>query len=201
MPAIDVSKPPGRVCYRPSNRTGYRLPRPRTRPTMIIETEQDVTKAVLAELERAPNARFREVMAAFVRHLHDFAREVTADRGGVPRGDELHRQDRAGLERDPQRGGADLRLARLLAAHRHAQQRRQRRRHRRQPARPVLAHAFAADRERRLDRALADARRSDVRQRAAMSTRRASRSPASRSTSGIRRPKASTRTRTRCRPT
>ena len=43
---------------------------------MIIETEQDVTKAVLAELERAPNARFREVMAAFVRHLHDFAREV-----------------------------------------------------------------------------------------------------------------------------
>jgi len=43
---------------------------------MIIETEQDVTKAVLAELERAPNARFRQVMAAFVRHLHDFAREV-----------------------------------------------------------------------------------------------------------------------------
>ena len=43
---------------------------------MIIETEQDVTKAVLAELARAPNPRFREVMAAFVRHLHDFAREV-----------------------------------------------------------------------------------------------------------------------------
>ena len=43
---------------------------------MIIETEQDVTKAVLAELARAPNARFREVMGAFVRHLHDFAREV-----------------------------------------------------------------------------------------------------------------------------
>src|SRR5437588_897996 len=43
---------------------------------MIIETEQDVTKAVLAELARAPNARFREIMSAFVRHLHDFAREV-----------------------------------------------------------------------------------------------------------------------------
>src|SRR3979490_3387758 len=43
---------------------------------MIIETQHDVTKAGLAELARAPNARFREIMAAFVRHLHDFAREV-----------------------------------------------------------------------------------------------------------------------------
>jgi len=43
---------------------------------MIIENQQDVTKAVLAELARAPNARFREIMSAFVRHLHDFAREV-----------------------------------------------------------------------------------------------------------------------------
>src|ERR1700752_3123810 len=45
-------------------------------PCMIIETEKDVTKAVLAELAKAPNARFREIMSAFVRHLHDFAREV-----------------------------------------------------------------------------------------------------------------------------
>jgi hydroxyquinol 1,2-dioxygenase len=43
---------------------------------MIIENEKDVTKAVLAELARAPNGRFKEIMAAFVRHLHDFAREV-----------------------------------------------------------------------------------------------------------------------------
>jgi hydroxyquinol 1,2-dioxygenase len=43
---------------------------------MIIENQQDVTKAVLAELARAPDARFREIMSAFVRHLHDFAREV-----------------------------------------------------------------------------------------------------------------------------
>ena len=43
---------------------------------MIIETEQDVTKAVLAEIQRAPNPRFREIMSALVRHLHDFAREV-----------------------------------------------------------------------------------------------------------------------------
>ena len=43
---------------------------------MIIENQQDVTKAVLAELDRAPEGRFKEVMGAFIRHLHDFAREV-----------------------------------------------------------------------------------------------------------------------------
>ena len=43
---------------------------------MIIETEKDVTQAVLAGIARAPDARFREIMSAFVRHLHDFAREV-----------------------------------------------------------------------------------------------------------------------------
>ena len=43
---------------------------------MIIERQEDVTPAVLKELERAPNARFKEIMSAFVRHLHDFAREV-----------------------------------------------------------------------------------------------------------------------------
>jgi hydroxyquinol 1,2-dioxygenase len=43
---------------------------------MIIETEKDVTRAVLAELAKAPNPRFREIMSAFVQHLHDFAREV-----------------------------------------------------------------------------------------------------------------------------
>jgi hydroxyquinol 1,2-dioxygenase len=43
---------------------------------MIIKDQQDVTQAVLSELERAPNARFKEIMSAFVRHLHDFAREV-----------------------------------------------------------------------------------------------------------------------------
>ena len=43
---------------------------------MIIETEKDVTNAVLAEIARAPNPRFREIMSVFVRHLHDFAREV-----------------------------------------------------------------------------------------------------------------------------
>jgi catechol 1,2-dioxygenase len=43
---------------------------------MIIQNQQDVTAAVLAELQRAENPRFREIMGAAVRHLHDFAREA-----------------------------------------------------------------------------------------------------------------------------
>lgn len=43
---------------------------------MIIRNQQDVTAAVLAELQRADNPRFREIMTAAVRHLHDFARDV-----------------------------------------------------------------------------------------------------------------------------
>ena len=43
---------------------------------MIIERQEDVTTAVLSELARAPNERFREIMSAFVRHMHDLAREV-----------------------------------------------------------------------------------------------------------------------------
>src|SRR5208282_2767605 len=43
---------------------------------MIIGSQKDVTSAVLAELARAPDARFREIMSVFVRHLHDFVREA-----------------------------------------------------------------------------------------------------------------------------
>jgi catechol 1,2-dioxygenase len=43
---------------------------------MIIENQQDVTTAVLSELQRAPDPRFREIMSIFVRHLHDFVREA-----------------------------------------------------------------------------------------------------------------------------
>jgi catechol 1,2-dioxygenase len=43
---------------------------------MIIGSEKDVTKAVLQELERAPNPRLREIMSAVIRHLHELAREV-----------------------------------------------------------------------------------------------------------------------------
>jgi hydroxyquinol 1,2-dioxygenase len=43
---------------------------------MIIASEQEVTEAVLSELARADDPRFKEIMSAAVRHLHAFAREV-----------------------------------------------------------------------------------------------------------------------------
>ncbi len=43
---------------------------------MIIENQEDVTTAVLSELQHAKDPRFKEIMSALVRHLHDFAREV-----------------------------------------------------------------------------------------------------------------------------
>jgi catechol 1,2-dioxygenase len=44
---------------------------------MIIRNQRDVTTAALAERERAPNTRFREIMAAAERHLRDFVREAS----------------------------------------------------------------------------------------------------------------------------
>jgi catechol 1,2-dioxygenase len=43
---------------------------------MIVETEADLTRAVLAEVERTPDARLRVLLSAAVRHLHAFVRET-----------------------------------------------------------------------------------------------------------------------------
>jgi catechol 1,2-dioxygenase len=43
---------------------------------MIIDGPDSVTQAVLSEIDRSPDPRFREVMSALVRHLHAFVREV-----------------------------------------------------------------------------------------------------------------------------
>lgn len=43
---------------------------------MIIENQQMVTAALLEAVNRTSDPRLREIMGAFVRHLHDFAREV-----------------------------------------------------------------------------------------------------------------------------
>jgi catechol 1,2-dioxygenase len=43
---------------------------------MIVRSQSDITPAVLSEIARAPNPRFREIMSAAVRHLHDFVREA-----------------------------------------------------------------------------------------------------------------------------
>jgi protocatechuate 3,4-dioxygenase beta subunit len=43
---------------------------------MIIETQQDVTDAVLGEMFRTPDPRTRELLSALVKHLHAFVRET-----------------------------------------------------------------------------------------------------------------------------
>ena len=43
---------------------------------MIIRNQRDITGAVLSELARAADPRFKEIMGAAIRHLHEFAREV-----------------------------------------------------------------------------------------------------------------------------
>ena len=133
---------------------------------MIIRTQEDVTPAVLAEIERAPDPRFREMMSALVRHLHAFVREVKLTEEEFQRAARLHRRARPAHHREPQRGRADGGLARRLDAGLPPQQRRQRRRPR--PPRTCSARSGGTnsprDRERRLDRALADAGRADLRQ-------------------------------------
>ena len=44
---------------------------------MIIKTQSEVTAAVLAELERAADPRFRQILAAAVGHLHGFVRAAS----------------------------------------------------------------------------------------------------------------------------
>ncbi|CAN0415321.1 unnamed protein product, partial [Phaeothamnion confervicola] len=43
---------------------------------MLIETQQDVTEAVVAEMHLTPDARTREILELLVRHLHAFVREA-----------------------------------------------------------------------------------------------------------------------------
>jgi len=43
---------------------------------MIIENQQQITEAVLSEIQRIKDPRLREIISAAVRHLHAFAREV-----------------------------------------------------------------------------------------------------------------------------
>src|SRR5215218_1836449 len=43
---------------------------------MIIENQQDLTRAVLAEVERTPDPRLRRLLASAVQHLHGFVRDT-----------------------------------------------------------------------------------------------------------------------------
>src|SRR6476646_5045981 len=43
---------------------------------MIIENQDDVTRAVLGEMHRTPDPRTREILSTLVKHLHAFVREA-----------------------------------------------------------------------------------------------------------------------------
>src|SRR3954470_2877909 len=43
---------------------------------MIIQTQEDVTRAVLGEMHRTPDARTKEILSLLVAHLHAFVREA-----------------------------------------------------------------------------------------------------------------------------
>ena len=53
---------------------------------MIIENQEQVTEAVLSELQRIKDPRLREVLSAAIRHLHEFAREVNLSEAEFRRG-------------------------------------------------------------------------------------------------------------------
>ena len=169
---------------------------------MIIESEKDVTKAVLKRIARIKNPRLREIMAAFIRHLHEFAREVKLTEEEfqaaiayiIALGKHTNETHNEAVLMSGSLGFSTLIC---LLNNGDSGQTETDANH----ARPVLAHGFAADHERRLDRALADAGAGAVRRRLVPRHQRASRSKAPRSTSGNRRPKDFTKTRIRSRPT
>src|SRR5262244_1339898 len=43
---------------------------------MFIESQQDVTPAVLAVMERTSDPRLRTIMISLIKHLHSFIRDV-----------------------------------------------------------------------------------------------------------------------------
>ncbi len=58
----------------------------RTPLSSIVSGEEDLTGIVLRAMDAAPSPRLREVMAALVRHLHAFAREVRLTEGELDTG-------------------------------------------------------------------------------------------------------------------
>lgn len=69
MPTVGTSMPETFGARPVADRRGAEI-------NLIIKDENHITAAVLAETERADDRRFKELIQALVRHLHDFAREV-----------------------------------------------------------------------------------------------------------------------------
>ena len=131
---------------------------------MIIENQQDVTTAVLSELQRAPDPRFREIMSIFVRHLHDFVREAKLTE------EEFHAaiayvvalgKHSSESHNEAVLMSGSLGLSALICLLNNGNHGATETDH--NMLRAVLAHAFACHAERRLDRAFAHAGAGDVR--------------------------------------
>ena len=130
---------------------------------MIIENQEQVTEAVLSELERIENPRLKEVLTAAVRHLHELAREVRLTESEM-------RQACALIAKSGQMTNASHNEVVLLAGTSgfiipgvSPEQRPRPGGNNGEPVGTVLARTRAGDGERRVDHALADHRYAVVR--------------------------------------
>ena len=170
---------------------------------MIIDNEHDVTPAVLAEAARTPDARTREILLAGIAHLHAFVREARLTENEfrnlcltIARLGQLTHAS----HNEVMLAAGSLGVSALVCLLNNGDGGRSRRHHR-QPDGAVLARGLTAHRVRRLDRALADTGRSGVREGLGARPRGPAGRRAPRSTCGTPRPRATTRTRIRARPT
>ena len=134
------------------------------RPPYVIEDQDGLTDIVVRAMSGAENARQQQVAAAFVRHMHAFAREVRLTEDELHLGiDFLNRIGQA--SHDAHNEGVlfsdAIGLSTLVCLT--EQRPGWRNRNRGRAARSVLAHELAAHRERRLDRPQPDAGRGVVR--------------------------------------
>ena len=90
---------------------------------MLINRQEDVTDVVVDAFKNTADPRVREILTALVKHLHAFARDVHLTEEEFEKAVQYVVATRAEDQRHPQRGGADVRLARLLHADLPAQQR------------------------------------------------------------------------------
>jgi hypothetical protein len=94
---------------------------------MIIENQDDLTRAVLAEVARTPDPRLRRILASAVQHLHGFVHDTELTEAEFRPDLRPDREGRATHHAVTQRSRAGRRFARNLGARLPAEQSRGRR--------------------------------------------------------------------------
>ena len=169
---------------------------------MISSNPEELGAAVLAEMNRAENPRTRQLLSAAVRHLHAFAAKCSSPKPEFQQACARDRQARAVDDAVAQRSGAvrgSLGLSALVCLLNNGGRGEDR------TTANLLGPFWREDSppivERRFDRALTHPRRADLRHRLGARPAR----PAGARRRGGRvaqpRPRATTKTRTRSRPT